>query len=62
MASIVIGCVVAGVAILLGRESGALLVGESANPALDNMFAQHTRSSSEASHELAAQLCTDACS
>jgi hypothetical protein len=34
--------VVAGVAILLGRESGALLVGESANPALDNMFAHHT--------------------
>jgi hypothetical protein len=29
---------------------------------VDNMFAQHTRSSSEASHELAAQLCTDACS
>jgi hypothetical protein len=34
--------VVAGVAILLGRESGALLVGESANPALDNVFARYT--------------------
>jgi hypothetical protein len=34
--------VVAGVAILLGRESGALLMGESANPALDNVFAQYT--------------------
>jgi hypothetical protein len=38
----VIGCVVAGVAILLGRESGALLVGESANPALDNVFVRYT--------------------